>query len=1085
MEDCLSKNAFETLIDGSAPAEQVTKWKRHLRECDVCAGKFIKLRANSKDTSKQAKEETKSITGMSFNHMSGRLEPNVQIGDFIIEKQLGSGGMGTVYQALQKSLNRKVALKVMSAGLLTTDESVERFHREARAAAKLHHTNIVAIYAEGQENGTCYFAMELIEGKTLEQIIREIKSNNTDKMKVVLSSRFYLSDTRTDSADKSGSTSENIKTSTKIESYQKHFDSIARMIADAADALAYAHKNGIIHRDIKPSNLILGTNGRINLMDFGLARMIEEPSVTVTGAFLGTPRYMSPEQIKGSKSIIDHRTDIYSLGVTLYELLTLETPFSGETREQVVMQILSEELVRPRKIDHRIPKDLETICCKAMEKEPQQRYQNAGQMAEDLRRYVNHYAITAKRAGLAERAVKYVRRHKVLSAMTVLIAVITTLAVLAGWNYFTYRWVQKSAIPKVKRLIDEGSYSEALKIANKAQFFSPHDPELSALFSEFTKIVSVNTNPPGADIYVKLYNLPENKWTKLGKSPIDNIRMVYGLYSWRIKKPGYAYLERRVSLYDPLTFNLEKQDVRPPGMVKVNGGSTQLAILGMSQFSLDLPDFYIDRYEVENHQFQEFVSNGGYQNEKYWKETFIKAGVVISRSYAIKYFVDSTGRTGPAGWINGKYPQGQDNYPVGGISWYEAAAYAEFVGKQLPTIYHWSLAGITTGNYAGTILQFSNFDDKGPAPAGQYKSLGDYGTYDMAGNVQEWCWNQAEEDRRYILGGAWNDQLYKFAGATRFDPFDRSLTNGLRCIKNAPGSEILPRAYEPITIKVRDYANETPISDEAFLLYKTSLYNYDDHKNLNPVLLASDETEDYWSHETISFDAAYNNERMVVHLYLPKNTSPPYQVVIYFPGSAAAFVREYSASAPLQFILRSGRAVLYPIYKGTYERSTGLTSTRPDMSESYRNHIIWIAKDLSRSIDYLQTRDDIQHDKIGYFGWSWGAALAAIFPAVEERINACVLIGAGFYFENCRPEADQINFAPHVKIPMLMLNGQYDSAFPYQQAQKPMFDFLGTPDKDKKHILVDGGHLPKEKINQETLNWFDKYFGTVELNSEQ
>jgi eukaryotic-like serine/threonine-protein kinase len=1092
MKECLSESAFGALLNSSAPADQITRWKRHLRQCDSCATYFIKLQTSRNgapaglQNAVMADLHGESI--LSAGTVSSRLEPNVQIGDFIIEKRIGSGGMGTVYQACQVSLNRKVALKVMSCGALVSDKAVERFHKEARAAAKLHHTNIVAIYAEGQEGQTCYYAMELVEGQTLDKIIESLKTDRNAGLASAIPERIFTSNAKTDTYSlKSSGTKQGF--SLKLtDPHQEHFDSIARLIADIADALHYVHKNGILHRDIKPSNLILGTNGRINLMDFGLARMLEEHSVTMTGTFLGTPHYMSPEQLGSSKHKIDHRTDIYSLGVTLYELLTLQTPFLGETHEQIVTAILTKEFVRPRRIDGRIPQDLETICCKAMEKEPDRRYQDAGQMAEDLRRYVNRYAIRAKRANLAERMVKFVRRHKALSAMTAVIAVMTTMAAVAGWNYFTYRWVKKDAIPDIKRLIDAGTsvtYLEALKIAKKAQIFAPHDPELLALFSEFTKIVSIDTNPSGAYIYMRSYDQPEKKWISLGKSPINNIRLAYGLYQWRVVKPGYTTLERRDTIQESMKFTLEKQGVTPPGMVKVDGGSTRLALMGMSQFNIDLPDFYIDRYEVTNKQFKEFIDSGGYQDKKYWKEPFIKNGVVIPWADAVKEFIDTTGRPGPAGWSDGQYPQGQDDYPVAGISWYEAAAYAEFVGKQLPTIYHWSYAGITEGNYAGTILRFSNFDDNGVAPVGKYHSFGDYGTYDMAGNIQEWCWNQAEEGTRYILGGAWNDPQYKFVGATRYDPFDRSLTNGLRCIKNAAGGEILARAYEPITVKVRDYANEKPISDEGFQLYKKSLYDYDDHSSLNPVTIAADETFEYWSHEAISFDAAYGNERMTAHLYLPKNTSPPYQVVIYFPGSAAAFLRQYSSAAPLQFALRSGRAILFPIYKGTYERSTGLTTTRPDTSESYKNHVIWWAKDLSRSIDYLKSRNDIQHDKIAYFGWSWGAVLGAIFPAVENRIKTCVLVGGGFYFENSRSEVDQINFAKHVKVPVLMLNGQYDSAYLFETSQKPMFDLLGTAAEDKKHILVPGGHLPKERINQETLNWFDKYLGPVELNTDK
>jgi serine/threonine protein kinase len=275
--------------------------------------------------------------------------------------------MGIVYQAVQVSLNRRVALKVLPPGLtLNQETAVERFHREAQAAAKLHHTNIVAIYAEGEENGTCYYAMEMIEGQSLDQIIDDFRAVKGDKSAL----EDFISIEKGGTCEEPESP-EAVRSDTKTAlslsrggSLQRHFDTIARLIADVADALDYAHGKGIIHRDVKPSNLMLGKDGRLSLMDFGVARMLEDQGITITGSFIGTPHYMSPEQIRGGGNKPDHRTDIYSLGVTLYELLTLKLPFAGDNQEQIITQIIGKEPRRPHQIDDRIPVDLDTICSK-------------------------------------------------------------------------------------------------------------------------------------------------------------------------------------------------------------------------------------------------------------------------------------------------------------------------------------------------------------------------------------------------------------------------------------------------------------------------------------------------------------------------------------------------------------------------------------------------------------------------------------------------------------------------------------------------------------------------------------------------
>ena len=361
-----------------------------------------------------------------------------RLGDFVIGREIGRGGMGVVYEARQTSLNRLVALKVLftSAGL--TPKAVQRFRHEAEAAAKLHHTNIVPIYATGEQEGTHFYAMELIEGTSLDQVIRQLRQLPTDMpappaapgdapdASTFTATGPYMKSLRASSSTAGGSQSSR-------NSGSGYFNALARMSAEVAEALDYAHQQGVIHRDIKPSNLLLSPAGRLSVSDFGVARMLEQPGMTITGEMVGTPLYMSPEQITAGRVPIDHRTDIYSLGATLYELLTLRPPFVAEQRDQLLAQIIQKDPTRPRRVNGKVPVDLETICLKAMDKDPDRRYQTAGAMAEDLRRYVNRFTILARRPGPFARVQKWVIRNPALSAA--LAAVVVCVAVAGGFAY--------------------------------------------------------------------------------------------------------------------------------------------------------------------------------------------------------------------------------------------------------------------------------------------------------------------------------------------------------------------------------------------------------------------------------------------------------------------------------------------------------------------------------------------------------------------------------------------------------------------------------------------------------------------------
>ncbi len=371
------------------------------------------------------------------------------LGEFEVHREIGRGGMGTVYEARQRSLDRRVALKVLSAQISASPAAVQRFLREARAAAKLQHEHITSVYAQGEQDGVFYYAMEYVAGRSLYEIINEARDGSgaeqgpidTDEtvaltrsgaktsglMSTVRRTATAVRDTGT-----SGSTVE-LGCAGKLPTTSEEVTTIARYIATIADALAYAHAQGVVHRDVKPHNLMLGEDGKMKITDFGLARLAEQPGVTVTGEVLGSPLYMSPEQILGDPGQQDHRTDIYSLGATMYEWLTLSPPYPGETRERVIGLIANSEPLPPRTRNPNIPLELETICLKATERDRDQRYQSAGEFADDLRRFLSNRPVKARRAGSMTRFGKYVARHA-LSAVA--IAAVLVAAVMS-WALYT------------------------------------------------------------------------------------------------------------------------------------------------------------------------------------------------------------------------------------------------------------------------------------------------------------------------------------------------------------------------------------------------------------------------------------------------------------------------------------------------------------------------------------------------------------------------------------------------------------------------------------------------------------------------
>jgi dienelactone hydrolase/tRNA A-37 threonylcarbamoyl transferase component Bud32 len=960
------------------------------------------------------------------------------VSHYRITDRVDGGGMGVIYAAEDTHLKRTVALKFLAPELTTDTEARDRFMQEAEAASALDHPNICTIYdVDTATDGQLFIAMAYYDGETLKTRLTRGPLAVVDALGIA---------------------------------------------AQIARGLEKAHQSGIVHRDIKPANLMITRDGLVKILDFGVAKLRGRAGLTRTGVTLGTIAYMAPEQIRGGAA--DARADLWSLGTVLYEMLTGRSPFEAKSDLVIIHNILHETPEPAARLRPEIPAEVATTIDRLMAKDPDLRYQTASDVLEALTPHATGAttAVTTTNTQVVQLATSSFNRIIAATAAVALIAAAGTIA------WFVKRGSDErrvnSLVAEATRLADADDDIAALTNLEGIERLAPKDPRLPRLETQIAIRRSIVTTPDGVDVYSKPYGKPAAPWQHLGRTPLRDVRVARGVFRWKLEKDGFEPIEvagPAARLFAPLA----PRGTVPPNMVLVRGGPLSLDLVGYN-YSLQFPagDYLIDKYEVTNKQFKAFVDAGGYAKREYWAERIVKDGRVLSWTEATENLRDRTGRPGPSTWEVGRYPTGQDDFPVSGVSWYEADAFARFSGRSLPSVYHWvAAAGISQAAY---VTPLSNFAGKGPAAVGSFAGLSVAGAYDMAGNVREWCANAVVgTDDRYILGGSWADPEYVLTQADARAPFDRSAENGLRLVTYL--DKALPQAFtDPIAVSRRDYLAERPVSDQVFNAYR-ALYEYDP-RPLDARVEARDDSNPDWIRERVTFRAAYDDEREPAYVYLPKSKPPPYQVIVYMPGAnslQAGNSADLHDTSRFDYALVSGRAVIYPIYEGTYERNTGQTSTWPQKTRAYQEWMVKVLNDARRAVDYLQSRRDIRTDEIAYLGSSWGAAVGTRILALEPRFKTAILMDGGFPQESkVLPELDALNYAPRITLPVLMINGNSDFLFPLESGQKPYFQLLGTPPEHKRHVVLTGGHAiinqQRSQVVRVVLDWLDRYLGPVD-----
>jgi len=702
------------------------------------------------------------------------------------------------------------------------------------------------------------------------------------------------------------------------------------------------------------------------------------------------------------------------------------------------------------------------------------------------------------------------------------LAALVALAALLTWTLQKRdeeRRAREDLLPRLQALVAADDYAAAFDLARDIERFTPNDPVLAALRPAFSAPVRLNTKPEGAKVYYRPYSGKDKDWRLLGETPLIDVQVPLGVSLWRFEKEGRAtaqFVLRNPGLVlgnHPFSSCAEKKDkakcvdylfldkadftipladaaTSPPDMVLVPDMPAMIPTVGDGSFTR-LPAFFIDRFEVTNKAYKEFVAAGGYAEAAYWQDLPLDGAGTTDWRALVPRFVDVTGRPGPSNWQAGSYPDGTEELPVTGISWFEAAAYCRFRGKELPTAYHWYRAANPLqeawDSLSSFIVQQSNFSGRALRSTDRMGGAGPYGTYDMAGNAREWLWTEGSSGR-WNVGGTYLDPTYMYAQREVTPPMDRSDLNGVRCMRTVQGGPTPEDLRKPILAENVDFAALQPVGDAAYGILAEQLA-YEPAAALNPTVTDLKSSSPAWTHQRIELPTGYDDTTFAVDLFLPAAGRPPYSVIFYMPHAG-----EFSANVTLDdfdpasefrlgYLLKAGRGVAVIAFDGSFQRRW--TNARLRASAYEDRYRLWMRhwrQELGRTIDYFATRPDVDAGKLGFYGISMGSSRFSVLLAVEKRLGAAVLYSGGIDLFGALPLGEQpFNYFPRVTQPVLMLNGKFDTVFPAASQQR-MFDLLGAPPDRKKRVVFEGGHiiLPRFQVQQLSLDWFDEYLGPAQ-----